>query len=151
LGSSLEALEVQVPSFIANTLYPLSSLQQKSGSVTRYQICPRPISANAANFSSSCHAESAFGLSGRPAVFFLRPLLAIVLKKSFLGDERNFKGPLIHFAGGDVGGPALFTKKAPPTFVSALRSFAAAATAKNQLSRDFRCRSIFDFFNTIGT
>jgi hypothetical protein len=27
-----------------------------------------------------------------------------VLKKSVLGDERNFKGPLMHFAGGDVGG-----------------------------------------------
>jgi hypothetical protein len=73
-----------------------------------------------------------------------------VLKKSFLGDERNFKGPLMHFAGSDVGGPRRFTKNGPLTFVSALRSFAAAATAKNQLSRDFRCRSIFDFFNTIG-
>jgi hypothetical protein len=30
-------------------------------------------------------------------------LRGIVLKKSFLGDERNFKGPLMHFAGGDVG------------------------------------------------
>jgi hypothetical protein len=28
---------------------------------------------------------------------------SIVLKKSFLGDERNFKGPLMRIAGGDVG------------------------------------------------
>src|ERR1700736_5047562 len=47
-------------------------------------------------------------------------------------------------------GPHRFTQKQPPTFVSALRSVAAVETAKNQLWRDFRCGSIFDFFNTIG-
>jgi hypothetical protein len=62
-----------------------------------------------------------------------------VLKKSFLGDERNFLGPLMRFARGDV-----------MIFVSALRSVAAVEIAKNQLSRDFRCGSIFDFFNSIG-
>jgi hypothetical protein len=29
-------------------------------------------------------------------------LVPIVLKKSFLGDERNFLGPLMRFARGDV-------------------------------------------------
>ena len=49
----------------------------------------------------------------------------------------------------DVRGPHRFAQKRPPTFVSALQSVSAAETAKNQLWRDFRCRSIFDFFNTI--
>jgi hypothetical protein len=47
-------------------------------------------------------------------------------------------------------GPYRFTQKQPPAFVSALRSVAAVDTAKNHLSRDFRCGSIFDFFNSIG-
>jgi hypothetical protein len=34
-------------------------------------------------------------------------------------------------------------------FVSALGSFAVIETSKDQLSRDFWCRSIFDFFNSI--
>jgi hypothetical protein len=42
-------------------------------------------------------------------------------------------------------GPHRFIQKRPRTFVSALRSFTVAATSKNQLSRNFRCRSIFDF------
>src|ERR1700720_2054133 len=46
-------------------------------------------------------------------------------------------------------GPYRFTQKQPPAFVSALRSVAAVDTAKNHLSRDFRCGSIFDFFNSI--
>jgi hypothetical protein len=54
-----------------------------------------------------------------------------VLKKPFLGPHR-------------------FTQKQPPTSVSAQRSVAAVETAKNQLSRDFRGSSIFDFFNNIG-
>jgi hypothetical protein len=47
-------------------------------------------------------------------------------------------------------GPHCFTQKRPPTVVLARRSVAAVETAKNQLSRDFRCASIFDFFNSIG-
>jgi hypothetical protein len=73
----------------------------------------------------------------------------IVLKKSFSGDERNFLGPLMRFAHGDVRDHIVSAQKRPPTFVSALRSVGAVGTAKNQLSRDFRCRSIFDFFNSI--
>jgi hypothetical protein len=46
-------------------------------------------------------------------------------------------------------GPHRFTQKRPRTFVAALQSFAAVRASKNQLSRDFRSGSIFDFCNTI--
>ena len=36
------------------------------------------------------------------------------------------------------------------TFVAALMSVAAVGMSKNRLSRDFQCRPIFDFCNTIG-
>jgi len=36
----------------------------------------------------------------------------IVLKKSFLGDERNFLGPLMRFARGDVRDTSFHTKTA---------------------------------------
>ena len=48
-------------------------------------------------------------------------------------------------------GPHRFMQKRPPTFVSALQRVSAVETSKNQLSRDFRCCSIFDFCNSIGT
>jgi hypothetical protein len=57
----------------------------------------------------------------------------------------------MRFARCDVRGPHRFTQEQSATFVSALRSVAAIETAKNQLSRDFRCGSILDFFNSIGT
>src|ERR1700737_4496053 len=47
-------------------------------------------------------------------------------------------------------GPHRFIQKRPPTFVSALQRVSAVETSKNQLSRDFRCCSIFDFCNSIG-
>jgi hypothetical protein len=37
----------------------------------------------------------------------------------------------------------------PRTRVTALKSVAAVEKSKNQLSRDFRCRPIFDFCSTI--
>src|ERR1700675_702166 len=40
-------------------------------------------------------------------------------------------------------GPHRFIQKRPPTFVSALQRVSAVETSKNQLSRDFRCCSIF--------
>jgi len=72
-----------------------------------------------------------------------------VLKKSFLGDERNFLGLLMRFIRGDVRGPHCFAQKRPRTIVSALQSVAAVEASKNQLSRDFSYRSIFDFCNSI--
>jgi hypothetical protein len=76
-------------------------------------------------------------------------LAGIVLKKSFWGDGRNFLGPLMPFARGDVRESHRFTQKRPESFVWALRSIAVVEPAKNQLLRDFRRRSVFDFCNTI--
>src|SRR5471032_3311634 len=48
-------------------------------------------------------------------------------------------------------GPHCSVQKRPRTFASALQSVAAVEASKNLLSRDFWCRSIFDFCNNIGT
>jgi hypothetical protein len=74
----------------------------------------------------------------------------ILLQKSFWGDERNFLGPLMRFVCGDVRDLIVSYKKRPRPFVSALQSIAVVEASKNQLLRDFRRRSIFDFCNTIG-
>jgi hypothetical protein len=73
----------------------------------------------------------------------------IVLKKSFLGDERNFSGPLTRFARGDVRDHIVSHKNGRRPLVSPPRAL-QRSMATNQLSRDFRCSSIFDFFNTSG-
>jgi hypothetical protein len=46
--------------------------------------------------------------------------------------------------------PHRFTQKRPTAFVLAPEYLAAAAVSKKRLSRDFRCLSIFDFFDSIG-
>jgi hypothetical protein len=76
-----------------------------------------------------------------------RPLSADSVEKFFLGDGQNFLGPLMRLASGDVRDR--FTQKRPRTIVSALRGFDAVETSKNQLSRNFWSRSIFDFCNSI--
>src|SRR5260370_25957368 len=48
-------------------------------------------------------------------------------------------------------GPHRFSQNRPRTFETALQRVAAARKSKNQFSRNFRRRSIFDFCNTIGT
>jgi len=53
------------------------------------------------------------------------------------------------FARGDMRDHIVSHKKRPRSFVLALRSIAVVVPAKNQLLRDFRRRSIFDFCNTI--
>jgi hypothetical protein len=73
----------------------------------------------------------------------------ILLQKSFWEDERKFLEPLMRFARSDMREPHRFTQKRSRSFVSTLRSIAAAESAKNQLLRDFLRRSIFDFCNTI--
>jgi hypothetical protein len=55
----------------------------------------------------------------------------------------------MRFARGDMRGPHRFTQKRPRSFVWALRSIAVVEPDKNQLFRDLRRRSIFDFCNTI--
>jgi hypothetical protein len=57
----------------------------------------------------------------------------------------------MRFARGDMRGPHRFTQTRPRSFVAALRSIAVAESAKDQLLRDFRRGSNFDFCNTIGT
>ena len=66
----------------------------------------------------------------------------IALKKSFFTDQRNFLGPLMRHARGDVRDHIVSSKK-PQTFVLALKSFATAETSKNRLSRVFSAS--FDF------
>ena len=46
--------------------------------------------------------------------------------------------------------PHRFTQKRPTAFVLAPEYLAAAAVSKKRLSRDFRCLSIFDFYDSIG-
>src|SRR4029078_4496302 len=73
----------------------------------------------------------------------------ILLQKSFWGDERNFLEPLIRFTSGDVRGPYHLIQNRPGTSIVALKSDTAPEKSKDQLSRDFSGRSIFDFFNNI--
>src|ERR1700719_1061709 len=46
--------------------------------------------------------------------------------------------------------PHRLIQKRPPAFVLAPENLVAAAVSKKRLSRDFRCHSIFDFFDSIG-
>jgi hypothetical protein len=64
-----------------------------------------------------------------------------VLKKSFLAAQQNFLGPLMSFVRGHVR-----DHTDSPKSTTDLRN---GAKERDQLSRDFRCRSIFDFSNTI--
>src|ERR1700745_415488 len=68
----------------------------------------------------------------------------------FLGLRPNFFRTTDAFRARRYEGPHRFTQKRPRSFVWALRSIAVVEPAKNQLLRDFRRRSIFDFCNTIG-
>jgi hypothetical protein len=74
-----------------------------------------------------------------------------LLQKSFWGGERKFSEPLMRFPRGDVKGPYRFIQNRSWTSVVALKSDAAAEKSKDQLWRDFRGFSIFDFCNNIGT
>src|ERR1043166_3684238 len=70
--------------------------------------------------------------------------------KVFLGWRPKFFRTADAFRARRYEGPHRFTQKRPRSFVWALRSIAVVEPAKNQLLRDFRRRSIFDFCNTIG-
>ena len=71
----------------------------------------------------------------------------ILLQKSFWGDERKFLETADAFYARRREGPYRFVQNRPRTFVAALKSDAAAEKSKDQLSRDFWGRSIFDFCN----
>jgi hypothetical protein len=74
----------------------------------------------------------------------------IVLKKSFWGDERKFLEPLMRFARGDMRDHIVSYKNDHGASYRRYGVFAVAESPKNQLLRDFRHRSIFDFC-IIGT
>jgi hypothetical protein len=73
---------------------------------------------------------------------------AILLQKSSGGDERNF-WTADAFRAKRCEGPRRSPEKPPRSFVSAPQNIAAAESSKIRLSRDFRCRPIFDFCNII--
>ena len=75
--------------------------------------------------------------------------MPILLQKSFWGDERNFLEPRMRFTSGDVREPYRFIQNRPGISVLALKSNTAGEKRKDQLSRDFPGRSIFDFCNNI--
>jgi len=56
----------------------------------------------------------------------------------------------MRFVRGDVRAHC-FPQKRPRTIVLALKCVGTVEASKNQLSRDFWYRSIFDFCNSIGT
>ena len=76
-------------------------------------------------------------------------MVPILLQKSFWGDKQNFLEPLMRFASGDSERPHRFIQNRPGTSVVALKSDTAAEKSRDQLSRDFPGRSIFDFCNNI--
>jgi hypothetical protein len=75
----------------------------------------------------------------------------ILLQKSFWGDERNFFRAADAFYERRREGPYRYIQNRPGTSVVALKSNTGAEKSKDQLSRDFPGRSIFDFCNNIGT
>jgi hypothetical protein len=71
------------------------------------------------------------------------------VEKVFLGCRPKLFRTADAFRTRQYDGPHRFTQKRPRSFAWALRSIAVVEPAKNQLLRDFRRRSIFDFCNTI--
>jgi hypothetical protein len=71
------------------------------------------------------------------------------LQKSFWGGERKFLKPLMALYARQLEGPYRFIQNRSRTSAVALKNNAAAEKSKDQLSRDFPGRSIFDFCNNI--
>jgi hypothetical protein len=94
-----------------------------------------------------CPLRVKTGKTQSEQMFSALPL--IVLKKSFWGDERIFFRAADAFYARRREGPYRFVQNRPRTFVAVLNSELAAEKSKNQLSRDFSGRSIFDFCNSI--
>jgi hypothetical protein len=74
-----------------------------------------------------------------------------VLKKSFWGDDQNFSGLADAFRTRRYEGTTSFHAKTTTELRMSGTEYAVVEPAKNQLLRDFRRRSVFDFCNTIGT
>jgi hypothetical protein len=79
-----------------------------------------------------------------------RPKSADIVAKVFFGRSTKVLKTVDALRARRLEGPHRFIPKRPPAFVLASESIAAARVSKNQLSRDFRRHSIFDFCNNIG-
>jgi hypothetical protein len=79
------------------------------------------------------------------------PLLADIVAKVFLGWRTKILRAADALYARQREGPYRFIQNRSRIFVVALKSNAAAEKSKDQLSRDFSGRSIFDFCNNIGT
>ena len=79
-----------------------------------------------------------------------RPLLADIVAKVFLGGQTKFFRAADAFCERRRERPHRFIQNRPGTSVVALKNDTAAEKSKDQLSRDFPGRSIFDFCNSIG-
>jgi hypothetical protein len=77
--------------------------------------------------------------------------LADIVAKVFLGGRTKFLRAADAFYERRREGPYRFIQNRPGTSIVALKSDTAAEESKDQLSRDFSGRSIFDFCNNIGT
>ena len=78
-------------------------------------------------------------------------LLADIVAKVFLGGRTKFLRAADAFYERRREGPYRFIHNRPGTSIVALKSDTAAEESKDQLSRDFSGRSIFDSCNNIGT
>jgi hypothetical protein len=74
-----------------------------------------------------------------------------IVAKVFLGWRTKILRAADAFYARRREGPYRFIQNRSRTSAVALKSDAAAEKSKNQLSRDFQGRSIFDFCNNIGT
>jgi hypothetical protein len=75
------------------------------------------------------------------------PFLADIVAKVFLGGRTKFFRAADAFYERRREGPYRFIQNQPGISAVALKSNAAAEKSKDQLSRDFPGRSIFDFCN----
>ena len=77
------------------------------------------------------------------------PKLTDAVEKVFYGYQTKFSKAADALRARRPEDPHRLIRKRPPAFVLAPEYLAAAAVPKNRLSRDFRCLSIFDFFDSI--
>jgi hypothetical protein len=77
------------------------------------------------------------------------PFCADIVAKAFLGGRTKIFRAADAFCARRREGPYRFIQNRPATFVVVLKSDTAAEKSKDQLSRDFPGRSIFDFCNNI--
>jgi hypothetical protein len=90
-------------------------------------------------------------VSGRRCPGPASPKSADIVAKVFLGGRTKFLRAADAFYERRREGPYRFIQNRPGTSIVALKSVTAAEESKDQLSRDFSGRSIFDFCNNIGT